>query len=290
MTSSSGVGSSCLALLNGVNLPRVGLGTFRAKGNAVGEAVKWAWEAGIRHFDTASIYKNEEDIALAMQTVGIPRQSVFITSKISPYELGTDKTRAACEGVLERLATDYVDLVLIHWPGTAGKKLNSVQNSIKRMETWKVLEEYYREGRFRAIGVSNYEVSHILELLNESGTPPMVNQIEIHPFYQNDAVRRVCLENGIAVVAYASLGVGNLLKEERIQTIARRNEKTEAQVLLQWALQQGLAVIPKSVHKDYIEGFAPSNFEGWELSTSDMQELSEMDCSHRFCWDPSGVI
>lgn len=178
-----------------------------------------------------AIYKNEKDIAAAIAASGIPREQIILTSKVSPYEQGEAKAREACEGILERLATRYVDLVLVHWPGVAKTPLTSPVNAQLRKETWRVLESYQRQGRFRAIGVSNYTVDHLRELLSYAEVRPAVNQVEFHPRWQQPELRAFCQAEGIGVVAYASLGCGELLREQVVLRVADESNMTPAQAL-----------------------------------------------------------
>lgn len=185
-----------IALSNGVEMPRVGLGTFKAQGADVQTAVRAALAAGIRHFDTASIYKNQTDIAEALKASGVRRDDVFLTSKVSPFEQGAAKAAQAVDDILSSLGTSYVDLLLVHWPGASRVPPGSPLNAELRGQTWRVLERAYRDGRARAIGVSNYEERHLAELLATAEVRPMVNQIEVHPRRQCAALRAACAEAG----------------------------------------------------------------------------------------------
>jgi len=281
-----------LTLNNGVELPRIGLGTFKSAGPEVGTSVKAALHQGIRHIDTASIYKNQELIATALKESGLLRSEVFITSKVSPYEQGREKARKACIDILTKLDTDYVDLVLVHWPGASKTPPDSHLNSQLRTETWQVLEEFYRQGKFRAIGVSNYEERHLHELLSRAQVPPAVNQVEVHPRRTCRALRAACSRAGIAVVAYASLGCGQLLGQPTVTCIASELGVSPAQVLLRWGLQEGCAVIPKSVSPQRIQQFSEAALlgGGWELSARHMADLGKLDDGHKYCWDASGIL
>lgn len=252
-------------LSNGVELPRVGLGTFKSKGASVTAAVTWALCENIEHIDTASIYKNEEDIQKAVAKNAV---KVSITSKISPYE----------------------DLVLVHWPGAAHHALCSSAHARLRLETWRVLETFYTEGKFRAIGVSNYCESHLRQLLADATIKPMVNQIEVHPRYPQTQLRKLCKDNNIAVVAYSSLGVGDLLHHPTVRQIAEASNHTAAQVLLRWGLQKGCAVIPKSLNHQHISEAKPNRLLSWELDAQQMYDLDSLEDGHKYCWDPSTVL
>lgn len=279
-----------IKLSNGLELPSVGLGTFRATGEGVQAAVKAAVQCGITHIDTAAIYKNEADIAAALRDAGIPRSSVFITSKVSPYQQGIAKATAACADILQRLDTDCVDLLLIHWPGVARLDAKSPDNAKLRLETWRVLEGLYKSGKARAIGVSNFSAAHIQQLSAAAEVQPMVNQFEVHPKRPETELRAACAAAGIAVVAYASLGCGQLLTEPMVQQVAARVGKTPAQVLLRWGLQQGCAVIPKSVSPERIQQASPDQLLSWELSADDMAALDALEDGTKFCWDASKIL
>ncbi|KAG2497704.1 hypothetical protein HYH03_004441 [Edaphochlamys debaryana] len=285
-----------LKLRNGVELPAVGLGTFRLMGEEAVVAVQAALGAGLRHIDTASIYKNEAAIREALAASGLPREEVFITSKVSPYEQGRGKAREAVEGILERLGTDYLDLCLIHWPGVARKPATSPIHAEKRAETWADLEALYKEGRLRAIGVSNYEEGHLRGLLAGAEVAPMVNQFEVHPRRQRRELRAFCQEHGITVVAYSSLGsaqgCGGLLGDPAVGAVAAAVGRTPAQALLRWGLQEGLAVIPKSSRPDRIAQAAPEALLGgdWGLTEEQMYALAALEDGHKFAWDPAGIV
>ncbi|KAL0025754.1 hypothetical protein WJX77_009082 [Trebouxia sp. C0004] len=280
--------STKIILHNDVELPRIGLGTFRSKGATVTAAVICAWNSGIEHIDTASIYKNEDAIQRAIAAEDA--LDLFITSKVSPYEQGTQKASQACQNILDRLKTECVDLVLIHWPGAAHHALDSSAHAQLRLETWRVLEHFYTDGKFRAIGVSNFCESHLQELLAHAKIKPMVNQIEVHPRYPQHQLRKLCKDNHIAVIAYSSLGIGDLLHHPIVLQVARDTQHTAAQVLLRWGLQQGCAVIPKSSNKQHIDEASPNNLLSWELNQQQMQALDSMEDGHKYCWDPSTVL
>uniref|UniRef100_A0A7S0RDB2 NADP-dependent oxidoreductase domain-containing protein n=1 Tax=Chlamydomonas leiostraca TaxID=1034604 RepID=A0A7S0RDB2_9CHLO len=283
--------SAHIELRNGVKLPRCGLGTFKAAGDEVVGAVSVALRAGIRHIDTAQIYKNEELVSEGIRASGVPRSEVFVTSKVSPYQQGTDKARAACEAMVSRLGGEYVDLALIHWPGASKTDASSPRNAALRLETWRVLEEGYRRGAFKAIGVSNYEAHHLAELLAAAEVAPMVNQFELHPRRQCRQLVQLCEQHGVAVVAYASLGCGDLLGHPTVIKVAQQLGWEPAQVLLRWGLQKGAAVIPKSVRPARIAGFAPGALlgPGSRIPDAQMRALDGMEDGHKYCWDASGI-
>ncbi|KAL2643359.1 hypothetical protein R1flu_010946 [Riccia fluitans] len=288
----SGVPSSTthhLLLNNSVKIPRLGLGTFRSKGEEVKSAILWALRSGYSQVDTASVYKNEVEIGQALKDSGIPRENIFVTSKVSPYEQGFDNALEAVCQILERLGTEYLDLCLIHWPGAAKLELRSEKNKELRHETWKALEKLYLEKKCRAIGVSNFTQQH-LECLLSSGcvVKPSVNQVEMHPYLIQKPLRDFCRHNEILLQAYSPLGVGSLLADPVVCEIASSRQRTPAQILLRWGLQHNVVVLPKSVKKDRIvENAAIFDFV---LSNEEMARLDSLDCSHHFCWSPDGVL
>ncbi|KAI8477485.1 MAG: NADP-dependent oxidoreductase domain-containing protein [Monoraphidium minutum] len=281
-----------IALAGGVELPRVGLGTFKTGGAELRAAVNAALACGIRHIDTAAIYKNEDEIAKALwDEARVPRSSVFITSKISPYQMGAGKARQAAEEIMQRLRVDCVDLLLIHWPGASGVAATSPRNAELRLETWRVLEDLHAEGKARAIGVSNFEATHLRQLLAAARVRPAANQFEVHPRRPAAALRALCAAEGVAAVAYASLGCGALLSEPAVAAVAAEAGRTPAQVLLRWALQEGCAVIPKSITPARVAEFAPEQLlGGWGLTIDQMGKLAALEDGHKFCWDPADIM
>ncbi|EIE24217.1 Aldo/keto reductase [Coccomyxa subellipsoidea C-169] len=289
MTTNSKRSPRSIQLQNGVELPLVGLGTFKSHGQDLRNTIKRALAIGVRHIDTAAVYKNESEIADALEEADIAREDVFITSKIGPHQHGTEKATLACEEILTRLRVDYLDLLLIHWPGVAKMDVKSVRNSHKRLETWRVVEDLYKAGRCKAIGVSNYEEGHLAELLEMAEIRPMVNQIEVHPRFQQTRLRTYCDERELAVIAYASLGCGDLLSHDVVLKVAESHGKTAAQVLLRWGLQQGCAVIPKTVHEKYVEQYSEEALLSWQLSDDDMELLNVLEDGHKYCWNPAPI-
>ncbi|CAG9467530.1 unnamed protein product [Pedinophyceae sp. YPF-701] len=282
-----------VVLSNGVEMPRVGLGTFRVRGQEAAQAVTAALNAGTRHIDTASIYKNEAEIGEAIRMSGVPREDVFVTSKVSPYEQGEAGASAAVDAILNRLGMEYVDLLLVHWPGVARAKREGPENAAARLGTWRVLERCYEEGRCRAIGVSNYTQGHLKELLGVSKVAPAVNQIEVHPRCQQRELREFCAQNHVAVVAYASLGSGELLCERHVQDAAAASETTPARALLLWGLHHGCCVIPKSGDPTRIAAASePALLGGAGLSQASLAQLDGMEellGRKKICWDPEGI-
>jgi len=265
-----------VTLNNGVKMPQLGLGVWQAAaGGEVEHAVSAALETGYRLIDTAAMYKNEEGVGKAIRISGIPREDIFVTTKLWNADHGYDSARAAFDASLERLGLDYIDLYLIHWPVPA-------QN--RYVETWKALEEIYASRRALAIGVSNFMPEHLGELLAQGSVVPAVDQVELHPRLQQREIRKFCGEHGIQVESWSPIMRGELLGNSSIAPIAEKHGKSAAQVIIRWHLQHGLAVIPKSVHEERIrENFDVFDFE---LDGSDMGTLDAMDSGERTGPDP----
>ncbi|XP_017565407.1 uncharacterized oxidoreductase Mvan_2161 [Pygocentrus nattereri] len=284
--------SSFVLLNTGAHMPLLGLGTYRLRGpEDTYQAVDAALTAGYRAFDTAAVYRNEADLGQALHTLlpkhGLSRADVFITSKLSPKDQGA-KARDGCLRSLEQLGLDYIDLYLIHWPGTQGVAVGDKRNPKNRSQSWATLEDFHMEGKFKAIGVSNYTVKHMQELLKACRVVPAVLQVEFHPRYAQKELRALCEESGVCFQAYSSLGTGVLLTDPVVQEVAERCGRTPAQVLLRWALQQNVPVLPKSAKPDRVQDNV--RLFDFELSDSNMARLSSLDCGEKFCWDPSLVI
>ncbi|XP_072543788.1 glyoxal reductase [Salminus brasiliensis] len=280
-------------LLNtGAHMPLLGLGTYRLRGpEDTYQVVDAALTAGYRAFDTAAVYRNEAELGQALRTLlpkhGLSRADVFITSKLSPKDQGA-KSRDGCVRSLEQLGLDYIDLFLIHWPGTQGQDVGDKRNPKNRSQSWATLEDFHTEGKFKAIGVSNYTVKHMQELLKGCRVVPAVLQVEFHPRLAQKELRALCEESGVCFQAYSSLGTGVLLTDPVVQGVAERYGKTPAQVLLRWALQQHVPVLPKSAQPNRVQ--ENGCLFDFELSDGDMAKLSALDCGEKFCWDPSPVV
>ena len=285
-------------LSNGVISPQIFLGTFRIKTESeVRTAVETAVSLGYRGLDTASVYKNHSKIARTLTEVlprlGLTRADIFLTSKLAPVDQGTERCRAAVSQILSDLNTDYLDLFLIHWPGVQNVDVQSPVNSKLRLESWRVLEEYYQQGKFRSIGVSNYTAGHLTELLASCSVVPHVLQTELHPHYQQQALVQLCHHHNIHVQAYSSLGqqgaASPLFRSPVVRDIAETLNRSPAQILLQWALTQGYSIMPKSVHQERIK----ENFElNFSLSDNQMSMLNslEKDVCEKYAWDPTSVV
>ncbi len=262
-------------LNNGIEIPMLGLGVYLSEeGSQTVDAVAWALEAGYRHIDTASLYGNEKSVGLGMRESKIPREEIFLTTKLWNDDMRKGRELEAFESSLERLQTGYVDLYLIHWP---------VENFEK---SWKVMEEIYASGRAKAIGVSNCKEHHLERLLSVAEVVPAINQVEAHPLLNNNELAGYCRSKGIAMQAYRPLGgpKGNLMENETLNKLAKKYEKTLAQIIIRWNIQRDFVVIPKSVHRDRII----SNMEvfDFELLPEDMEVINSMNQNHRFCADP----
>jgi diketogulonate reductase-like aldo/keto reductase len=262
-------------LRSGATIPRLGLGVFQASRGEAERAVREALAIGYRHIDTARIYGNEQDVGAALRASGLPRSEVFITTKLWNDDQGYDSALRAFDGSLARLGLETVDLYLIHWPVPG-----------RRLESWRALERLQAEGRARTIGVSNYMVHHLEELLARSEVVPDVNQIELSPFLQHREVRAFCAERGIAVEAYSPLTKGLRLSHPTVVAVARRLGRSPAQVLLRWAVQHDLIVLPKSVRPERIAENAA--IFAFDLPADAMAELDRLEEGLTTGWDPRG--
>ncbi len=266
-------------LNNGTTVPLLGLGTWQiADGRQTQEAVSFALGFGYLHFDTAMIYGNERSVGKTVNAGPVPRDELFITTKVWNSDHGFDQTLRAFDESLNQLGLDYVDLYLIHWP---------VEN--RRSDTWRALEALMKDGRVKAIGVSNYMVRHLEELLSFSQVTPVVNQIELHPY--NFGLRRdvieFCRARDIQIVAYTPLTRGQRFDDPKLQKMARKYSKTPAQILIRWTLQHDIVVIPKSAQPERIR----ENAEVFDFSiqAQDMDLIDSFNEDLVICWDPADV-
>jgi diketogulonate reductase-like aldo/keto reductase len=268
---------STLRLNDGRQLPVLGLGVWQAgTGPRVLRAVSAALETGYRLIDTAKLYGNEAEVGEAVRRGPVPRDQVFVTTKLWNDDHGRLKARRAFDASLHRLGLDYLDLYLIHWP-VAGE----------RIETWKALVEIAREGRCRSIGVSNFTIEHLEELAQASDVVPAVNQVELHPFLFQRELIDYCRQHGIQVQAYSPLAHANYLEEPALQAVGQAHRRSPAQVMLRWSMQHGLSAIPKSTDPVRIRENA-SIFD-FELSEGEMARLDALSSGARTAWDPSAV-
>ena len=264
-----------LPLGTGATIPQLGLGVWQTpSGKATREAVRAALELGYRHVDTARIYGNEADVGAAVRDSDVPREQIFVTTKLWNDDQGYDRALRAFDASCKRLGLEYVDLYLVHWP-VAGKRLDS----------WRALEKIHAEKRARAIGVSNFLVPHLRELLADATQPPAVNQIELTPFLQRRETCAFCKEHGIVVEAYSPLTRGKRLGHPVVVEVAKRVGKTPAQVLLRWGIEHGVVVLPKSTRRERIaENGAIFDFT---LDGKSLQQLDALDEGLATGWDPS---
>ncbi|MGW5927485.1 aldo/keto reductase [Streptomyces anulatus] len=264
-----------VTLNSGVTIPQLGFGVFQVPDDETTAAVSAALEAGYRSIDTAAIYGNEVGVGRALAASGIPREELFVTTKLWNADQGYDATLAAFDASLAKLGLDYVDLYLIHWPTPAHDLYP---------ESWRALEKLAADGRIRAAGVSNFQPAHLRRLLETGTLVPAVNQIELHPGLQQAELRAFHAEHGIATEAWSPLAQGALLKEKALVSIAERHGKSPAQVVLRWHLQLGNVVIPKSVTPERIR----QNIDvfDFELSAADMDAVAALDRGMRTGPDP----
>lgn len=290
--------STTISLNDGGAIPQLGLGVWQIpNGRQCEKAVLTALEHGYRHVDTASFYGNEDSVGAAVKSSGIPRQEVFITTKLWNSEHG--EPERALEASLRRLKVDYVDLYLIHYPVR------------ERLRSWRVLEKLHREGKARSIGVSNFTIGHLMELLAQTETVPSVNQVEFHPYLYQRELLEFCASRGIVLEAYCPLTQGQRLKDPKLVGVARKyrvgsnlspsgrkiavrlkisgekESKSTAQILIRWAIQHQLVVIPKSVNPGRIRENA--HVFDFEIGADDMRILDGLNENLRTSWDPSNA-
>jgi 2,5-diketo-D-gluconate reductase A len=266
-----------ITLNNGQTIPQFGFGVFQIEPKHTAAAVSTALEAGYRHIDTAEMYGNEAEVGEAIAASGLDRGDVFITSKLNNDAHEPDAAREAFDQTLKALGVDYVDLFLIHWP-------LPMRYDGDFVSTWKTLEEFYREGRARSVGVSNFQPQHLRRLHGATDIIPAVNQIEAHPYLTQDDVRAFCAQHQIAVEAWSPLGKGTVLDDPVVGRIAERTGKTPAQVVLRWHIQRGDIVFPKSVTPDRIR----ENIDifDFELSGADVNDITLLNKNERTGPDP----
>ena len=257
-----------ITLNDGVRIPQFGFGVFQIEpGSATVDAVRQAFDAGYRHLDTAQSYGNEESVGQAVAASGLPRDEVFVTTKLANDRHGRQEARKALDESLARFGLDHVDLYLIHWP---------IPRNDDFVETWRGLEEAKAAGKARAIGVSNFQVAHLDRLAAETGTVPAVNQVELHPTFVQEELRRYHREHGIATQAWSPIGQGgDLLTDETVTGLAEKYGRSPAQIVLRWHVQLGNIVFPKSVTPARIaENIDVFDFE---LADADMAALTGLD-------------
>jgi 2,5-diketo-D-gluconate reductase A len=262
-----------------VEIPQLGYGVFQVPPRETEEAVARALEAGYRHIDTAAAYRNEGAVGQAIHASGIPREEIFVTTKCFNDDHGKDKAKKAFKASLERLELEHVDLYLIHWPVPAHDLY---------VETWQAFVELQAEGLVRAIGVSNFQPAHLERIVAETGVVPALNQVELHPYFQQTGLRHEHDELGIVTEAWSPLGQGLELEDPVIVEIAQAHAKTPAQAIVRWHLQIGNVVIPKSVTPERIvENFDVFDFE---LSDAELEAIRELDAGKRIGPDPDTFV
>lgn len=286
-------------LNTGFTIPLIGFGTYQIHGRElIYEVLDYALSAGYRHIDTAVVYRNEEYIGSALKTLlpkyNLKREDIFITSKlISQSNKDEQFVEEMVRKSLANLQTDYLDLYLIHWPGVSGMQVNHPDNVKYRKATWNALCKMQRGGHLRSIGVSNYTVKHLKEMLAEcNGVVPAVNQVEWHPYYYQPELLDFCRKEGIFLQAYSSLGSSNtteLRSDQTVTDVASRLGKTPAQILLRWAVQQNIGILPKARSRGHIEENAALEFE---IPAEQMKELHDLrhTVGRKFAWNPETVV
>ncbi|TPJ73614.1 aldo/keto reductase [Mesorhizobium sp. B2-6-2] len=255
-----------LKLNDGATIPQIGLGVWQVDPEITAKVVRWGIEAGYRLIDTAEGYRNEEGVGEAIVAAGVPRGELFITSKLRNGAHQRDAALRAFDDTMQKLGIDQIDLFLIHWP---------VPSQNKYVEAWKTLVELQKAGRIKSVGVSNFNQDHLERIIGETGVTPVVNQIELHPRFQQRDKRDFHARHNIRIESWSPLGSGRLLADPTLEKIAKKHGKSVAQVIIRWHLQEGVVVIPKSIHRERIAG----NFDifGFELDADDMQTVHGLD-------------
>ncbi len=272
-------------LNNGIEIPSIGLGTWQTPdGETAINSIKVAVNAGYRHVDTAAVYANEKSLGDGIKACGVDRKELFVTSKLWNTERGYGKTLKAFEKTLNDLQLDYLDLYLIHWPAASHQFDNWEQiNS----DTWRAMEELYKEGKIKAIGLSNFHQHHLEPLMENAEIMPAVNQIEYHPGFTQSSCVEFCKANDILVEAWSPLGTGNVLNNETLKKIASRYQKSVAQICIRWVLQNGLLPLPKSITPSRIE----ENFDvfDFEISKEDIQVIDNIEFCGGLALNPDTI-
>ena len=268
-----------ISLRDSESIPQLGFGVFQVPPRETEEVVAQALSAGYRHIDTAAAYRNEAEVGQAIRASGLSRGEVFVTTKCPNDDHGYEQAKRALSASLERLEMDHVDMYLIHWPVPAHDKY---------VETWKAFIDAREEGLVRSIGVSNFQPAHLERIIRETGETPTINQIELHPYFQQRGLRREHEELGIVTEAWSPLAQGTVLDDPVIVAIAEAHSKTPGEVVIRWHLQLGNVVIPKSVTPQRIE----ENFQvfDFELSAAEMQAIEALDAGERTGPDPDTFV
>lgn len=267
--------SSEIALNNGVKMPILGLGVYQVTSGEARKAVREALEIGYRHIDTAAYYRNERGVGQAIRESGVPREDLFITTKLWHADNGYKEALVACGRSLKALNVDHVDLYLVHWPRG------------DRRGAWKAMDRILDEGMARAVGVSNFLPKHLDDIMSASSLVPSVDQVEFSPFLYQKELLSYCRDKGIVLEAYSPLTRGKRLNDPRLAALAREYERTPAQMLLRWVVQKGMAAIPKSVRPERMrENAAIFDFE---ISAKDEEAMDRFDEGYHTTWDPQDI-
>lgn len=255
-----------IPLNDGSTIPQIGLGVWQVDPAITAQVVSWGIQTGYRLIDTAEGYQNEEGVGQAIRTAGVPRSELFVTSKLRNGAHRRDAALRAFDESMSKLGIEQIDLFLIHWP---------VPSQDKYVEAWKTLVELKQGGRIKSIGVSNFNRDHLERIIGETGVTPSVNQIELHPGFQQRDVRDFHIKHDIRIESWSPLGSGRLLRDPTLENIAGKHRRSVAQVIIRWHLQEGLIVIPKSIHQDRIA----ANFDvfDFELDAEDLELIRGMD-------------
>lgn len=264
-------------MMNGVKIPAIGFGTSLIEGDECIKNIKLALKAGYRHIDTASVYRNEEEIGIAIKESNIPREEIFITSKVWKDSMGYENTMNSFNNSLKKLQVDYIDLFLIHWPRNNDPKLN--------IDTWRALEDLYKAKKVRAIGVSNFLKHHLEIILNNCEIVPMIDQIEFHPGLMRPETIAFCKEKNILLEAWAPLGKGSMLKNEDLLRIANKYNKSVAQICIKWCLQNNVIPLPKS--SNFNRMLENKDIFDFEISNEDIQYINNMEFFAGSTMDPN---
>ncbi|WP_078553465.1 aldo/keto reductase [Bacillus alkalicellulosilyticus] len=266
-----------VTLNNGLSMPQLGFGVFKVEdGQVAVDAVKKAIEVGYRSIDTAAIYQNEKGVGQGIRESGVAREDLFITTKVWNSNQGYEQTLQAFDESLEKLGLEYIDLYLVHWP---------MPKDDTYIDTYKALEKLYEDGKVKAIGVCNFKIAHLERLLQECKIPPVLNQVELHPYYAQVELREFCAKHNIFVEAWAPLMQGgDVLTNEQITSLAQKYKKTPAQIIIRWHLQNNIIVIPKSSNPTRIE--ENIGVFDFELTTEDMAQIDALNKNERIGPDP----
>ena len=271
-----------LKLNNGMEIPCIGYGTYQIrKKSEIENSIKIAYDNGYRLFDTAVMYGNENLIGNALTKHKIPREEIFITTKILPSDMTYEKSKRSIEESLKKLKLKYIDMVLIHWP--------EVKKKEDRINVWKAMEESVNEGKVKCIGVSNFLKRHLNHILSNCKIKPVINQIECNPLYYDKETIDFCKSQNILIEAYCPLAEfdSKLIKNKIIVDLSKKYNKTVPQIILKWIMQKGIIPLPKSVHKEYI--IQNINLDDFEINNDDMKLIDGLECGYKIDWDPHRI-